>query len=160
MRATFLMYLVAPAVILAAACGGKDKASEIDAGLSNDLALASSVQPYQPQQFVSPMEQQYAQQYAQQYGYGQPMPVAARYPQQQMPVYAGSAPRRTSTARTSTGTVQREPKRNTKRDAIIGAAAGAAIGQAIGRDTKGTLIGAGVGAILGGIVGHTIDVDK
>ena len=159
MRATFLKFLVAPVVILAAACGGKDRAADIDAGLSNDLALASSMQPYQPQQFVSPMEQQYAQQY----GYAQPMPVAARYPQQQAPVYAGSAPRRTSTARASTGTVgtvQREPKRNTKRDAIIGAAAGAAIGQAIGRDTKGTLIGAGVGAILGGIVGHTVDVDK
>jgi uncharacterized protein YcfJ len=158
MRATFMKYLVAPAVILAVACGGKDKTAEIDAGLSNDLALASSVQPYQPQQFVSPMEQQYAQQY----GYAQPIPVATRYPQQQAPVYAGSAPRRTTT-RPSTGTVgtvSREPKRNTKRDAVIGAAAGAAIGQAIGRDTKGTLIGAGLGAILGGIVGHTVDVDK
>jgi uncharacterized protein YcfJ len=165
MRSRILKLLFAPAVIVAAACGGKDDAVALDAGLSNDLALAAQVQPYQPQQFVSPMEQGYGPQY----GYGQPYPVqqypvAARYPQQQ-PVYAGPAPvRRVPTASrgtgtASTGTVAREPVRHTKRDAIIGAAAGAVLGQAVGRNTKSTVIGAAAGAVLGGIIGHTVDVE-
>src|SRR5688572_15312957 len=98
MRSQILKLLLAPAVIVAAACGKKDDAVALDAGLSNDLALAAQVQPYQPQQFVSPMEQGYGPQY----GYGQQYPVqqypvAARYPQ--APVYAGPAPvRRVPTA--------------------------------------------------------------
>ena len=151
------MSLLAPALLVAAACGKDDK--KIDDALSNDLALAASVQPYQPQQFVSPYEQGYA---PQPYGQYQQAPVGYGYPQQvryPQPV-AQRAPmpvRRTSTA---TSTRRAEPVRNTKRDAVIGAVAGAAIGQAIGKDTKGTLIGAGIGAVLGGVVGHTIDVKQ
>ena len=151
--------LLAPAFVLMAACGKPD--NKIDDALSNDLALAASVQPYQPQQFVSPYEAQYGQQPY--YGQYQQAPVGYGYPQQvrvQQPV-AQRAPmpvRRTSTGTTTTR--RAEPVRNTKRDAVIGAVAGAAIGQAIGRDTKGTLIGAGVGAVVGGIIGHTIDVKQ
>ena len=69
--------LVVPALVLAAACGRDDK--PIDEALRNDLSLASSMQPYQPQQFVSPMELGYGG-----YGYGQyaqPQPNGYYYPQ-------------------------------------------------------------------------------
>ena len=60
--ARYVKMLVVPALVLAAACSRDEK--PIDDALKNDLSLASSMQPYQPQQFVSPMEQGYA-------GYGQ-----------------------------------------------------------------------------------------
>jgi len=79
----YVKMLVVPALALAAACG---REKPMDDALKNDLSLASSMQPYQPQQFVSPMEQGYAGngyggQYAQQpYGYypSAPQPVAQR----------------------------------------------------------------------------------
>src|ERR687896_435749 len=71
----FAKMLVAPAFIFAAACGGSDDENRMDDALSKDLALAASVQPYQPQQFMSPYEMQYGPQYPQGY-YQQPM-----YPQ-------------------------------------------------------------------------------
>ena len=55
MKRSLTMALV-PALALLAACGRKDDTA-LDDSLRNDLALASSVQPYQQQQFVSPMEQ-------------------------------------------------------------------------------------------------------
>ena len=79
----YVKMLVVPALVLAAACGRNEK--PMDDALKNDLSLASSMQPYQPQQFVSPMEQGYGG-----YGYGQyaqqpngyypaaPQPVAQR----------------------------------------------------------------------------------
>ena len=190
MRSRILKLLFAPAVIVAAACGKNDDAVALDAGLSNDLALAAQVQPYQPQQFVSPMEQGYGPQY----GYGQypqypvqQYPAAARYPQypQQAPVYAGPAPvrrvptasRSTGTAstgaRASSGTIYRAPApapapsqpmiRHTKRDAAIGAVAGAAIGVVTSAKKdrlKGGLIGAVAGAAAGAIIGNNVDVKR
>ncbi len=160
MRINKLMVLV-PALMFTAACGQQDDSSKIDDALSNDLALASSAQPYMPQQFVSPQEMGYGYQP----GYAQPQyyPAAQQgYPQQV--VYRAPAPapaptvRRASTAgRVAT---RSEPVRNTKRDAIIGAAAGAVLGQAIGKDTKSTVIGAVAGGVLGGVIGHTIDVKR
>ena len=154
------MSLFAPALLLVAACGRSEK--KLDEALSNDLALASSVQPYQPQQFVSPYEQQYGQQpYYGQYQpqtYGQYSQYPVRAPQRvvqraPMPV------RRTSSA--GRVVTRSEPIRHTKRDAAIGAAAGAVLGAATSRDrVKGGLIGAAAGAVLGGIVGHTVDVEK
>src|SRR4051812_4854722 len=51
--------VMVPALILAAACSSKKDDARVDDALRNDLALAASQQPYQPQQFVSPTEQGY-----------------------------------------------------------------------------------------------------
>jgi hypothetical protein len=162
-------WLVPTAGLLMAvgACGRSDS-SRADDALKNDLALAAQTQAYQPQQFMSPMEQganPYAAQYPTPYGYPQQIQAVQRAP---------SYPARTTTARrTSTGTATRssgtypapapapEPQRNTKRDAVIGAAAGAVLGASTSRDkVKGAIIGAAAGGILGGIIGHTVDVKR
>ena len=168
----FTKWLLVPAVLVAAAACGNDKPAADDA-LKNDLALASQVQPYNPQQFVSPTEAGYGAN-----GYQQPYQTAqgGYYPQPQVaqPVYA-PAPRPRATVRrvptatrgrTSSGggvyspaPARREPIRNTKRDAVIGAAAGGVLGAVVSRDrVKGAVIGAVAGGVLGGIIGHTIDV--
>lgn len=171
-------WVLVPAVLTALAACGRGETAKVDEGLKNDLALASQMQPYQPQQFVSPTEAgmngyaAYGQQYpgyAPQGYYPQPQPVY------QQPVYQPqprATVRRTSSsgsARRSSGTysgsrpVYRQPtiKRNTKRDAAIGAVAGAAIGAATSRDKlKGAVIGAAAGGVLGGIIGHTVDVQR
>jgi len=158
MRINKLMVLV-PALMLTAACGQQDDSNKIDDALTNDLALASSAQPYMPQQFVSPQEMGYGYQP----GYAAPQyyPAAQQgYPQQV--VYRAPAPAPTVRRASTAGRVatRSEPIRNTKRDAIIGAAAGAVLGQAIGKDTKSTVIGAVAGGVLGGVIGHTIDVKR
>ena len=151
--------LLIPAIILAAACSRNDDA-KLDDALNKDLALASQVQPYQAQQYMSPMEQGYGPN-------GQPVLYqAAQRPggyYQPQPVYQAPAPvaRRTSTASRSSGTTTtaREPVRHTGRDAAIGAAAGTVIGVVTSRDkVKGGVVGAAAGAVLGGIIGHTVDV--
>ena len=162
-------WVLVPAVLTLAAACGRGETAKVDEGLKNDLALASQMQPYQPQQFVSPTEAGYQNAYA---PYGQQYPGMAPqgyYPQQ--PVYQPAPQRatvrRTSTARRSSGrssrVVYREPRviRHTKRDAAIGAVAGAAIGAATSRDkVKGAIIGAAAGGVLGGIIGHTVDVKR
>ncbi|HEX2716255.1 MAG TPA: YMGG-like glycine zipper-containing protein [Gemmatimonadaceae bacterium] len=158
----FAKLLVLPVFAALAACGGRSDDTKLDDALSKDLALASQVQPYQPQQFVSPTEMGYGMQPGY-YGQPQQYPVAQRPVYQSQPVYSAPAPvRRTSTASRSSGTTRRaEPIRNTKRDAIIGGVAGAAIGVATSRDkVKGGIIGAATGAVLGGIIGHTVDVKQ
>ena len=171
-------WVLVPAVLaFAAACGRGESAAKVDEGLKNDLALASQMSPYQPQQYMSPQEMGYQNGYApygQQYPgmapqgyYGQPAPVYQPAPQ---PVAQRATVRRASTssgARRSTSTasrpVYREPtiKRNTKRDAIIGAAAGGVLGAVTSRDkVKGAIIGAAAGGVLGGIIGHTVDVQR
>jgi hypothetical protein len=164
-------WVLVPAVLFVAAACGREESAKVDEGLKNDLALASQMQPYQPQQFISPTEAGYQNAYA---PYGQQYPGMAPqgyYPQQ--PVYQ-PAPQQatvrrasTSTARRSTSSasrpVYREPTiiRNTKRDAAIGAVAGAAIGAVSSRDKlKGAIIGAAAGGVLGGIIGHTVDVKR
>lgn len=166
-------WLLVPAVLVVAAACGDDKPAADDA-LKNDLALASQVQPFNQQQFMSPTEAGYGLNGYQQ----QPYQTAqgGYYPQPQVaqPVYA-PAPRPRATVRrvptatrgrsTSSGPVyspapaRREPIRNTKRDAVIGAAAGGVLGAVVSRDrVKGAVIGAVAGGVLGGIIGHTIDV--
>lgn len=156
---SIIKYIAIPAVVLAAACQSKDEA-KLDDALSKDLALASQVQPYQPQQFVSPQEMGYNG-YPQPYGQPQQYQVAQRGGYYQTaPVYSAPAPvRRTSSSSRSSGTYPaREPIRNTKRDAVIGAVGGAAVGAVTSRDkVKGAIIGAAAGGVLGGIIGHTID---
>ncbi|GAC1657067.1 MAG: hypothetical protein NVS4B3_23330 [Gemmatimonadaceae bacterium] len=146
--------LILPAMLLAGACTRTDD-RKVDDALRNDLALASSVQPYQPQQFASPQELSYGQPQYQPVRGGYAMPVYQPAPQTG-PVY------RTSASRPSSRTVYRypaEPIRHTQRDAAIGAAAGAVIGASTSGDRlKGGLIGAAAGGLLGAIVGHTVDV--
>ena len=154
------------ALALLGACSHGTDARPDDA-LKNDLALAAQTQPYQPQQFTSPAEQQMAAN-----GMAPRYSAAPRSPE---PVYrAPAAVHRTSSRRpssrsrsrgSSSGTyypsAPREPERHTGRDAAIGAAAGAVIGAATSRDrVKGGLIGAAAGGILGGIIGHTVDVKQ
>ena len=150
--------LVVPALVLAAACGRDEK--PMDEALKNDLSLASSMQPYQPQQFVSPMEQGYAGagygQYAQPNGYypSAPQPVAQRR------IYRAPA---SSSGASSTGTTRTGTRvvKNTKRDAIIGGVAGAAIGAVTSRDKlKGAVIGGVAGSVLGAVLGNNVDVKK
>jgi hypothetical protein len=163
--------VIAPAIFLAAACSSKKNDVAADDALRNDLALAASAQPYQPQQYVSPMEQGYAQnpaamQYAPN-GYN-PGPYYQPAPQQ---VVYRSAPtvRRSSSSGGggySTGTVYRAPaprvEKHTKRDAAIGAAAGAVIGSQVHKKDRmmGGIVGAAAGAILGGAIGNNVDIDK
>ncbi|HET7456789.1 MAG TPA: glycine zipper 2TM domain-containing protein [Gemmatimonadaceae bacterium] len=162
--------VLVPALFLAAACSSKKNDSADDA-LKNDLALAASQQPYQPQQFVSPMEQGY---------YGQ-NPAAMQYapngyaagpyyqPAPQQVVYRTAPTARRSTSSGGgygSGTVYRAPAprvvKHTKRDAAIGAAAGAIIGSQVHKKDRmmGGIVGAAAGAILGGALGNNVDIDK
>jgi YmgG-like glycine-zipper protein len=172
---SFTKWLVVPAVLVfAAACGGSDKPA--DDGLKNDLALASQMQPYNAQQFVSPTEAGYSPN-----GYQAPQPYPTAqggyYPQSpQQPVYYPQPRQRATVRRVPTATqgrtssgggvyspapVRREPIRNTRRDAVIGAAAGGVLGAVVSRDrVKGAVIGAVAGGVLGGIIGHTVDVKQ
>ena len=183
MRSNMKKWLLLPALALTAACSKGDDVAKVDDALKNDLALAGS-QGFQPQQFVSPVEQGYAPQGYAPYPYGpqayvpQPYyagaygPPAPAQVYQQQPVVYRSAPARarTSTRRaSSSGTYSRASrlpsgtviKRNTKRDAVIGAAAGGVLGAVTSRDkVKGAIIGAAAGGVLGGIIGHAVDVQR
>ena len=169
------MWLLLPvsAILVGVGACGRGNDSRVDDALKNDLALASQAQAYQPQQFMSPMEQGYANPYAAPYGYPNAHPnpnVPYGYPQQiqtvaRAPSYPARTTRSSSGASRSSGssgtysTQPAEPIRNTKRDAVIGAAAGAVLGASTSRDKlKGAIIGAATGGILGGIIGHTVDV--
>ena len=163
------MILVPAAVVAVAACGGDEP--RVDDALRNDLALASQMQGYQPQQFVSPAEMGYANGYA---PYGQQYaPVPQQY---QAGAYYNPAPapapvrtvyRTAPAASRSSGTVaaptrtREVVKKNTKRDAIIGAAAGAAIGAVTSKDKlKGAVIGGAAGGLLGAVIGNNVDVKR
>ena len=163
------MLVLVPAAVLLAACGRDG--SRPDDALTNDLALASQAQPYNPQQITSPSEMGYA--YNPYTGQFQAVPQTPyQYPQAQAPVVQRVSTRPAATRRTATrssGTssgsrvIYQEPavRRNTKRDAVIGAAAGAVIGATVSRDKlKGAVIGAAAGGVLGGIIGHTVDVQR
>src|SRR6185503_14680179 len=139
--------ILAPALILAAACSKRDDRAAADSALNRDLNLANQVGPYQDS--ISPAEQGFAA------GAVVPTPlVRSAAPR------STSTTRRTTTARRSTsgsssgrvvtssgGTVTSQPRevtvKHTKRDAAIGAAAGAVIGATTSRDkVKGGVIGA------------------
>lgn len=171
--------MLAAALTALAACSGQ-KAQPVDAGLANDLSLASQAQGYR-QQYVSPQELAAMQ------GYGQPGMYPNGYVPQPIPAgyaagpYYAAAPapqtrvvyrdRPASSSRSgggsSAGGVYRAPrqtvKKNTKRDAAIGAAAGAAIGVATSarKDRlKGGLLGAVAGGVLGAVVGNNVDKQR
>jgi YmgG-like glycine-zipper protein len=158
----YVRLLVVPALVLAAACGRDQK--PMDDALKNDLNLASSMQPYQPQQFVSPMEQGYAGtgygQYPQQPNGYYPYYPSAPQPVAQRRIYRAPA---SSSGTSSAGTVRTGTQvvKNTKRDAIIGGVAGAAIGAVTSRDKlKGAVLGGVAGSVLGAVIGNNVDVKK
>lgn len=155
-----------------AACS-KDEAPRLDEALRNDLSLASQMQAYQPQMYVSPEEQGYAYGYNQPPGYPpqgynaqpyyQPRPQQVIYRQAPQPRVIRRAPASVPVYSDGGDVYGGEERviKNTKRDAIIGAAAGAAIGVASTRNTlKGAIIGAAAGGLLGAVVGEKIDVRR
>jgi outer membrane lipoprotein SlyB len=163
MRTSIKTIVLAPALVLAAACS-KDKPA--DPSLNADLGLAAQANTARMDS-ISAAERTAAAAAA------APAPVAAA------PAKATTTPRRTTTthrassgstsgtrsAGTSTATAPAEPRtetvKNTKRDAVIGGAAGAILGAATSRDkVKGAVIGGAAGAILGGVIGNNVDVKK
>jgi hypothetical protein len=161
---TIVIAMSMGALALAGACSrGAD--SHPDDALKNDLALAAQVQPYQPQQFMSPAEQALgAPGMAQQYS------AAARAPQRVAPAPVYRTPARRTSSRSSgrsssVGTyypaAPRPVVKHAGRDAAIGAGAGAVIGAISSRDkVKGGLIGAAAGGILGAVIGNNVDVQR
>lgn len=165
--------IIAPALILAAACSSKKDDARVDDALRNDLALAASQQPYQPQQYMSPVEQGYAQGYGmpQQYapnGYAPnpyyapaPAPVQRQVVYRSAPVYRSSASSGSSARSGSAPAPARRVEKHTGRDAAIGAAAGAVIGATSSRDKlKGGVIGAAAGGLLGAVIGNNVDIKR
>ena len=152
------MFLMVPAVILAAACG-RDDSKKIDDALNADLSLAAQARPYTAMDSISAMERAYAAQGLAPVGYAPvQQPVQTRVVYRDRPVYRSSTRSSGgtySTARTTTRV------KHTKRDAAIGAAAGAAIGAVTSRDKlKGAVIGGVAGAVLGGVLGNNVDITK
>ncbi|MEP7381816.1 MAG: glycine zipper domain-containing protein [Gemmatimonadota bacterium] len=179
-----VLRLMSPLALAAVLAGcQRTETPRLDDALRNDLSLASQVQPYQPQLYVSPQEQGYGYgaqpgyypqpQYAPGYPpqpYYQPQPQRVVYRSAPQPRVIRRAPAPTAEPSgtgavygTSGGVYGAEAAvvKNTKRDAIIGAAAGAAIGVASTRNTlKGAIIGAAAGGLLGAVVGEKIDVRR
>jgi hypothetical protein len=161
-----LFVLAIPLATLTLACRGKD--TSLDDALKNDLALAAQAQPYNPQAFVSPVEQGYGANPYGPNGYApQNYQAVARQPVAAQPVRSTSTARRSSSGSSSSGSRVYYPaprervEKHTGRDAAIGAAAGAVIGATASRDkVKGGLIGAAIGGILGGVVGNNVDVKR
>ena len=155
MRTSIKTILLAPALVLAAACSNDKPA---DPSLNADLGLAAQANTARMDS-ISAAERTAA--------------AAAA-----APARTTTAPRRTTTtsrpasssSTSSSGSstasapapVQRtETVKNTKRDAVIGGAAGAIIGAATSRDkVKGAVIGGAAGAILGGVIGNNVDVKR
>ncbi len=152
MRYSIKTFILAPALVLAAACS-KDK--PVDSTLTTDLTLAAQARQTMVMDSISAAERTKAAAL-----------TAAPAAQAPRRTTATTTRRRsTSTSSASTGTVAREPRtiteKNTKRDAAIGAAAGAIIGASTSRDkVKGGLIGAAAGGILGAVIGNNVDIKK
>ena len=161
------LIVLAPAFLLAAACGRKNDQLAADTSLNHDLNLANQVSPYQDTLGAAELN-----------GYGT-NPSALR----------STTPARTSTASRSTTTYHRPSSsssssgrssgttttssngsvsssggtvvKHTQRDAAIGAAAGAVLGATTSRNkVKGAIIGGVVGGVLGGVIGNNVDKTK
>jgi outer membrane lipoprotein SlyB len=153
--------LLAPAILIAAACNRSDRQAAADSALNHDLSLASQVAPNQP---IDSMEA----------GLGAAAATGTVRTLTPRSTASRTTARRTTSTRspatsstTSGGSVTTSSggevvvQKNTKRDAIIGAAAGAAIGAATSKDrVKGAVIGGVVGGVLGGVIGNNVDVKK
>jgi hypothetical protein len=160
------VFVLAPIIAVAAACGRDDRRAAADSALNRDLNLANQVAPYS---LVDSMEAGL---------YPTVVPVGAAAPAEPRPAArsTSSTARGATVRRSSSGMSSRASsgrtvttssggevvvKKNTKRDAIIGAAAGAAIGAATSKDrVKGAVIGGVVGGVIGGVIGNNVDVKK
>lgn len=155
MKNLIRLWVLAPAVVLGAACGK----TATDDTLKNDLALASQAQQFTPQQVTSPTEQGFAAN-----PYTTPVQRAPTVSRASAPIARRSSSR--GSARSSSGgQVVYEPApvavKHTNRDAAIGAATGAVIGAVASHDRiKGGVIGAVSGAILGGVIGNNVDITR
>ena len=159
---------LAPAFLLAVACGKKNDQLAADTSLNHDLNLANQVSPYQDTLGAAELK-----------GYST-NPSALR---STTPAHAYTTSRTTTTyhrpasrsgsaggyspgttTTTSNGTVSSSGGtvvKHTQRDAAIGAAAGAVIGATTSRNrVKGGIIGAVVGGVLGGVIGNNVDKTK
>ena len=97
--------ILAGAIALAAACSGQ-KAQPVDAGLANDLSLASQAQAYRPQQYVSPQELAAMQ------AYGQPGMYPNGYVPQPIPAGYAAGPYYAAAPAPQTRVVYRERDRS------------------------------------------------
>jgi outer membrane lipoprotein SlyB len=154
--------VLAPALILAVACGRRDDRASADSALNRDLNLANQVGPYQDT--LSSVENGFA---------AGAIAPAPRSTARSTTRSSSAAPRTTARRSTSSGRVvtssggevSSRPAevtvKHTKRDAAIGAAAGAVIGATTSRDKlKGAVIGGVVGGVLGGVIGNNVDKTK
>lgn len=159
--------ILAPAIMLAAACNRDKGRTAADTALNNDLSLANQMAPRQDT--ISTTESGYAPVPATGLRGG---PAPTRSASAATTTRSGTATHRTSTRRrssggtvssTSGGTVTTSAPasrvvKHTKRDAAIGAAAGAVIGATTSRDkVKGAIIGGVIGGVLGGVIGNNVD---
>ncbi len=162
MKAGLKVFILAPAMLLAAACS-KDKPA--DPSLNSDLGLAA--QASTPLDSVTAAEQTKGATGTSAMRSGT---TTASAPKSTTSTTthrtsttsshsSGSSTASSGTARASTPTTT--VQKNTKRDAAIGAGAGAVIGAMTSRDkVKGAVIGGAAGAILGGVIGNNVDVKK
>ena len=169
---TLKVFLLAPALMLAAAC---NKEKPADASLNTDLGLAAQARNTATMDSISAIERARTDSAARMSATTRPATVApAPAPARST---ASTTTRRSTTRRSSSSgsssgrstsgntTVAAEPRvevhKNTKRDAAIGAAAGAVLGGVVGKGgVKGAVIGGAAGAILGGVIGNNVDVQK
>jgi hypothetical protein len=162
--------VLAPALMLAVACGRDDKQAAADSSLNRDLSLANQVSPY-PQDTLGAAE---GNNLTGAGGTAAPRStVRSSGTRTASRTSSSTTRRRTSSSSSSGGTVTTSSggnvstssgtvtQKNTKRDAAIGAAAGAIIGATTSKDkVKGGVIGAVVGGVLGGVIGNNVDVKK
>ncbi len=152
MRHRLSTMILAPAIVLAAACS-KDKPAT-DASLNNDLTLAAQARQNATLDSITAAERLN--------GGTARAPAALGTTTAAAPV--ATTQRRTHRARSSSGgnvsSGHEVTVKHTQRDAAIGAVAGAAIGAATSHSVKGGLIGAAAGGILGGVIGNNVDKQK
>jgi hypothetical protein len=152
---------LAPAFLLAVACGKKNDQLAADTSLNRDLNLANQMSPYQDTLGAAELR-----------GYST-NPSALRSttpahayttPTYHRPASSSGGYSSGTTTTTSNGTVSSSGGtvvKHTQRDAAIGAAAGAVIGATTSRNrVKGGIIGAVVGGVLGGVIGNNVDKTK
>ena len=182
MRSTVRTLVIAPVLVLAAACS-KDKPA--DPALNNDLGLAAQANSQPRLDSISAAERMNAPVASTTMPVGTavatpvaPAPTPVRHSTASSTTHHATTHHSTSGSGTRSGssgsgssnsgsntTVAAEPRvethKNTNRDAAIGAATGAVLGGVVGRGgVKGAVIGGVAGGILGGVIGNNVDVQK
>jgi uncharacterized protein YcfJ len=162
MKAGLKVLVLAPAIVLSAACS-KDKPA--DPSLNSDLGLAA--QAGTPMDSVSAAEQSKAATGTSAMRSGTSTASAPKATTSSTTHRTTSTSTKSTSSTASTGTTAKAStptttvQKNTKRDAAIGAGAGAVIGAVTSKNkVKGAVIGGAAGAILGGVIGNNVDVKK